>query len=169
MSKRLLLLLTLSFILISFLGWGMISGSNKNNGNGLKVYFFMGDKLYPVSRILGGSRTPQYALQELFKGPTEIEKAKGIYTQIPADLSIVNIKTTPSMITIVFNDALLSISGGTARTNGVLAQIVYTATQIPGINYVNIELENKEQPIIIGGEGIVIDKPLSCSDYREYK
>jgi len=46
---------------------------------------------------------------------------------------------------------------------------VYTATKIEGINYVNIELENREYPIIIGGEGIVIDKPLSSNDYKEYR
>jgi len=45
----------------------------------------------------------------------------------------------------------------------MIGQIVYTITEVPGIKKVWIKMEG-EKELVLGGEGLVIDRPLSRED-----
>jgi len=174
MNKSFVLLFALFFVILALFGWRAINQGVTSAGDGpgctVQVYFFKGDQLKSVARVMPdeGSRL-KFALEQLFLGPNSKEKEDGFFTQIPADLNYQDIRLSPSLAVIVFDETFRMVSGGTAMINGMLAQIVYTATQFDTISYLNFELENKQYPIIIGGEGIIIDQPLSRQDFKEFE
>jgi hypothetical protein len=56
--------------------------------------------------------------------------------------------------------------GGTLSMTMRLAEVVFTLTQFPTVEGVNFKLDGK--PVeVFGGEGLILDHPLSRSDYEE--
>ena len=47
-----------------------------------------------------------------------------------------------------------------------LAQVVFTLTQFPTVDGVNFKLDGKAIDVL-GGEGIIIDHPMSRADYED--
>jgi spore germination protein GerM len=130
----------------------------------VQVYFFKADKPFAVSRAITPDRAPlETAINELLKGPTEAEKADGISTQLPAGIRARAIRADRAIAIVDFNGKLEAYGGGSNRVEGMVAQIVYTATAVPGINQAWIWL-NGEKEVVLGGEGLVLDRPLGRSD-----
>jgi len=130
----------------------------------VKVYFYKGDKLFAVERTLNAGEAPlQRAIGELLAGPSPDEKLEGITTQLPAGTRVLRLRVKDQVAIIDFNRKLEAYGGGSARLEGMIAQIVYTATEIPGIEKVWIWMEG-EKELVLGGEGLVLDKPLSRRD-----
>lgn len=127
----------------------------------VKVYFFKGEKLFAVERPLQRNETPlKRALEELMAGPNKGEIGQGIATQLPAGTKVLNARITGSTATINFNRKLENYGGGSTRLQGMIAQIVYTATDIPGVEKAWIWIESRKE-VVLGGEGLVLDHPLS--------
>jgi spore germination protein GerM len=130
----------------------------------VQVYFFQGDRLTAVTRPLPPDRAPlEVALRELLKGPSEAEKAAGLSTQLPAGIKIRALRSEREIATIDFSGRLEAYGGGSSRVEGLVAQIVYTATAVPGINKAWIWLAGQKE-VVLGGEGLVLDKPLGRGD-----
>ena len=70
-----------------------------------------------------------------------------------------------SMAVITFNDEIENYGGGSNRVQDLVAQIVYTFTEVPGVNKVKI-LVGKRESVILGSEGFVIDHPLTREDVK---
>lgn len=136
----------------------------KNETNGVAVYFFRGDKMITVSRPLNADEAPlNIALGSLLAGPSQAEKAEGLTTQLPPGTKLLGLSVKDKTAIINLSRDLETYGGGTARLKGMIAQIVYTATEIPGIEKAWLwEEGNKE--LVLGGEGLVIDKPLKRTD-----
>ncbi len=133
-------------------------------GTAVKVYFFKGEKLTAVERPLSANEAPlSKALTELISGPSETERGQGISTQIPRGTKVLSMLIKDDIAIINFNRKLENYGGGSARLEGMIAQIVYTATEVPGIKKVWIWMEG-EKELVLGGEGLVLDKPLSRRD-----
>jgi len=148
------------FILIAALSAVYYLNSNK----GIKVYFIKGEKPIAIVRDLPKEEDPlQIAALELMRGPTDIEKQSGIFTEIPGKARIIKAEREGGTAVITFNEEIENYGGGSARVNGLVAQIVYTFTEIPGIKSVKIVVGNKAE-VVLGGEGFVIDRPLSRED-----
>jgi spore germination protein GerM len=162
---RLLLLFTLVFILLSVWGWHFLNDSM--NTDKITIYFLKDNKLQPVKRKMNDTNKLDFALAELLKGPNVQERSAEIFSEIPADLTILQIKSAPDRVILVMNDRFSLISGGTTHINALLAQIVYTVNTITN-TAVDFQLANSTYPIIIGGEGIVIDHPLTKADFKEF-
>lgn len=127
----------------------------------VKVYFYKGDKLFAVERPLNAGDAPlQKAIEELLAGPSPDEKLEGITTQLPAGTRVLHMRARDKVAIIDFNRKLEAYGGGSARLEGMIAQIVYTATEVPGIEKAWIWMEG-EKEVVLGGEGLVLDKPLS--------
>ena len=134
---------------------------------GVKVYFFKGDKLFAVERPLKADETPlNTAFRELVAGPSAEELGQGVASRLPADVKIFSLRVQGKTAIINFNRQLGSHPGGAAQLQGMLKQIVYTATEIPGIEKAWVWLEGKTQ-IVLGGEGLVLDRPLSRRDLSD--
>jgi len=126
----------------------------------VKIYFFKGDKLAAVERPLGVDEAPlPKAITELLSGP----KVSGLSTQIPPGTKILRLQVKNGTAILDFNRKLEAYGGGSARVEGMIAQIVYTATEVPGITKVWIWI-NGNREVVLGGEGLVLDRPLSRRD-----
>ena len=100
----------------------------------------------------------KFAIKSLISGPLPNEKAKGVYTEIPADTRIISINETTDKIVINLNSAFEQ-GGGTESIYKRLNQIIKTAkrnTTKPVYLYIE---GNKAE--VIGGEGIMITQPLN--------
>lgn len=130
----------------------------------INVYFLKGEKPLAVKRPLPKDADPLLAAAgELMIGPNEQEAKEGIFTEIPKKAKIIKVEKAGNTARIVFNDEIENYGGGSARVQGLVAQIVYTFTDIPGIEKVKIFV-GKRASVVLGGEGFVIDKPLSRQD-----
>ncbi len=130
------------------------------------IYFIKGEKLIEVKRPLPPNVSElAYAAEELMAGPGKAERDDGIFTEIPAGTKIISVGRSEAEAVITFSDELENYGGGSARVQGLVAQIVYTFTSIPGIQKVKIMVGKKES-VVLGGEGFVIDRPLSREDVK---
>ena len=48
---------------------------------------------------------------------------------------------------------------------GIVAQLVYTATGLPGVEQAWLWVEGQSE-VVLGGEGLVLDHPLSRRDVK---
>lgn len=137
-------------------------------GNSVFVYLFFNDNLYPVRRALPPEADPlQSSLQELMKGVTDKEARRGLVTQIPRGLTISDVQLHDGVAHIFFDPALLKISGGAAQLEGILAQVVYTATRFPYVKSVVIRITGQPpRPLALGGEGYIIDGPMTKDFFK---
>jgi len=156
MIKKLLLFL----VLISIAGCSVPS-------KGLNIYFYDKEgKLISVTRELPTIENPvTVAIDQLLKGPTEQDAAKGIVTRIPAGTRARNVEVEGEVAIINFNSALSNIKGGNKEVNEVLAQIISTATSVKGIKQVILKLQGSDQ-FTLGSEEYLIDHPLEKSDIK---
>ena len=126
-------------------------GQNDNKEEVYKAVNRQYDKDIDGSKI-------KFAIQALISGPNEKERAKGVYTEIPAGTKIISINETADKIILNVNSNFEQ-GGGTESIYKRLNQIIKTAkrnTAKPVYLYIE---GNKAE--VIGGEGIMITQPLN--------
>jgi len=158
----------LALLAIAALGLGLayLLGGTRKEAPEIKLYFYRGEELTMVRRPLSPDRAPlEQALEALLSGPNGTERAAGLQTMIPPGTKALSAKTEKGTAAIVFNRRLEAYGGGSSRVEGMIDQIVYTITEVPGVKSVWIKMAG-EQELVLGGEGLVIDKPLSRADLR---
>jgi spore germination protein GerM len=129
------------------------------------VYFFQKEKLIPVSRELPTNENPvMIAIDQLLRGPNEQEVANGFTTKIQAGTRSRNVDVEGHTAIVDFNSSLVEFDGGTDEAKGIVAQIVYTATDVRGVKQVILKLQGSDQFIM--GPGYVIDHPLTRDDVK---
>jgi germination protein M len=131
-----------------------------------KVWFHRGEQLYVVNRAVAATpRIGSAALADLLAGPTAAEHDTGVGTQIPDGTELLGLSIDNGIATVDLTSEYES-GGGTASMTMRLAQVVCTLDQFPTVKGVLFELDG-EAVDVLGGEGIVIDHPLRCRDYRD--
>jgi len=130
----------------------------------VKVFFIQGEKVVEVKRNLPKGEDPlKVAAKQLIAGPSVEEQKNGVFSEIPEKAKILSVSRKGEIAVVNFNYALENYGGGSARVSSMVKEIVYTFTAVPGINKVQILVDNKAE-VVLGGEGFVIDKPLSRND-----
>ncbi len=115
-----------------------------------RVYFLRDGQVWPVAREVEGDQVESAALSALFEGPTSDEQERlGVETAIPGG--------GPS----------LTIENGIARfqpagnySNLALAQIVYTLTQFPTIEAVEVDGEKTRADFEDQTPSVLVESPL---------
>jgi germination protein M len=131
-----------------------------------RVWFHRGEQLYVVSRARAATpRIGSAALADLLVGPTPAEHDAGIGTQIPEGTELLGLSINDGIATVDLTSEYES-GGGTASMTMRLAQVVCTLDQFPTVKGVLFQLDGQAVDVL-GGEGIVIDHPLRCRDYRD--
>jgi spore germination protein GerM len=122
-------------------------------------------ELVPTSIKLVNTNNPSEVLETAFNslltGPTD----KAVTTTIPKNTKLRNISVKSDGIHIDLSQDFSSGGGSTSMT-GRLAQILYTATSLEPAAKVWINVEGKPLETL-GGEGIVIDQPMTRKDFEE--
>lgn len=100
----------------------------------------------------------KYSIENLLRGPSLKEKADGIYSEIPAGTKLISLEETPQKIVINLSGDFEQ-GGGTDGLYKRLYQLIKTSNKNTTADvYLYI---NGKQADVIGGEGIMINQPLT--------
>lgn len=100
----------------------------------------------------------KFAIKTLINGPSVKEKKLGVYTEIPASTRLISITESPSRVVINLSSDFEN-GGGTDGLYKRLFQLIKT-TKINSNLPLYLQLDGK-QVDVIGGEGIMINQPLT--------
>lgn len=114
--------------------------------------------LSPVARRVKGEVSVQQAMTELIKGPTAAEKRRGLLTAVPPGLRVRSVTVKNRIAEIDFNEAIEQNAAGSILI-GRLDQIVFTATELGGVDSVIIKINGRQRQSL-GGDGLSIGGPL---------
>jgi hypothetical protein len=98
----------------------------------------------------------------LLGGTTEVEKARGVTTLIPAGTVLINAAMRGNTAVLNFNENFMFNSYGAEGYLAQLRQIIWTATEFPGVRNVQFLVEG--QRIDFLGDNIRLDQPISRED-----
>jgi germination protein M len=132
----------------------------------VNVYFARDEKVAAAGRvILKTQSVGAAAMRALLEGPAAAEHAAGMSTTIPEGTTLLGLDIKNGTATVDLSKEYAS-GGGSLSMMMRLAQVVFTLTQFPSVTGVNFMLDGK--PIdVLGGEGIIIDHPMTRADYEE--
>lgn len=128
----------------------------------LNVYLVGITGLVPVSREVRAPATLTEALNALLTGPTDAEVATGLRTAVGAQTSV-------SAGVVGFGVGTVDLGGSFGQVGGqeqilAVAQLVFTATSVPGIVKVQFTLGGR--PVEVpAGDGTLTQGPLGRSDF----
>lgn len=105
------------------------------------------------------------AVQELLKGPNAEETEWGLSTQIPDGTTLNGVEIADGVATVDLSQNFES-GGGSLSMSLRVAQVVYTLTQFGGIESVAFKLDGTSVQAI-GGEGIMVDPPVTRADFED--
>ena len=120
--------------------------------------------LIPVARSFNSDDVAA-AITALLAGPTAEEQAFGITSAVPAGANLRSADVRDGIVTIDMSSQF-DDGGGSMSMFVRLTQLVYTATQFPGITGVTLELEG-EQLTTFSSEGLELLNPMRRSDSRD--
>ncbi|MEY4173099.1 MAG: hypothetical protein RI900_264 [Actinomycetota bacterium] len=127
------------------------------------AYMVRDELLVPVRRQASAA-TPQAALAALFVGPTAAERAQGVLSLVPPTARLRSVSVSGATATVDVSSQFES-GGGSLAMRLRVAQVVYTATQFPGVTDVRFEVDGN--PVdMLSGEGIMVD-PARRDQYTD--
>ncbi len=117
--------------------------------------------LAPASRIVSarGAVLVEAVLRALLEGPNDAERARGLTSAIPPGTNLRGVEVRDGVVRADFSREV-EAGGGSSSMLGRFYQIVYTATQFAWAPRVQILIEGHERTSM-GGEGVLIDRPIS--------
>ena len=131
-----------------------------------QVWFTDAEGLFVTYRT--GANLPRVgtaALEALLAGPDSFEEDYGLRTAIPDGTQLLGLEIEDGIARADLSSEFES-GGGSASMQARLAQVVFTLTQFPTVEGVVFSLDG--EPIdVLGGEGVVIDHPLTRRDYAD--
>lgn len=131
------------------------------------VYLTKGELLKRVSRSVPDTpRIGAEAVKALLAGPTRAEAKTGFGTAIPGRVRFRDLRIDGG-VALVDLSREFEAGGGTLSLTLRLAQVTCTLDQFPGVKGVRFALDG-EQVSVFSGNGIVLDRPVSCASYRTY-
>lgn len=123
----------------------------------IKVYFMNDDldkemtctKAFPVSRrILRTESVAAAALNELLKGPNDVEKVDGYSTSINDGVKLKKVTIVDGVAKADFTSTLEKNVGGSCRVASIRAQITETLKQFPTVQEVVISIDGRTEDIL---------------------
>lgn len=134
-----------------------------------KIYFTRIDNnnnLQLISKNIKVRRTLPLTdtITQLLKGPTSYDNDQEIVSTIPYGTKLLTINIKNNIAYINFSKEFEFNKYGRESTSNQLKQIVFTATEFPNIKGVQFLIEGKIKTYL-GGEGIIINKPLTRNDF----
>ncbi|MBN1320696.1 MAG: GerMN domain-containing protein [Thermoleophilia bacterium] len=132
----------------------------------LKVYFSKDEKICAASReVLKTQQVGATAMRALLEGPTAAEKTGGMVSNVPKGTTFLGLDIDDGIATVDLSKEYSS-GGGSLSMFMRLAEVVFTLTQFPTVQGVNFKLDG--EPIdVLGGEGIIIDHPMTRADFED--
>lgn len=121
----------------------------------VKVYFSgSGDnidcaKVLPFEREVPKTQAlARVALEELLKGPADLEKTAGLFTSINPGVVILSLSIENGIAKVDFNDQLQKGVAGSCKVTAIRAQIEQTLKQFPTVKNVVISINGETEDIL---------------------
>jgi germination protein M len=131
------------------------------------VYLVRGEEIAAASRdIYGSPEVATGALNELLTGITPYEHDLGFHTEIPDETRLQGISIQDDGTAIVDLSPDFEAGGGSFSMQMRVAQIVFTVTQFNTVDQVQLRIGGEDVEAI-GGEGIMVDHPLTREDFED--
>ncbi len=147
------------------------SDSNETIHNRISIIYFSritdDEKLNIISvkREISFTDMPlTETIKELLKGPNEKEKKHELITNIPQKTKLLSLYIKSNIAYLNLSEEFEYNSYGRDSTVTQIKQIVYTITEFSNIKAVQFLINGKVKTYL-GGEGIIINKPLSRNDF----
>jgi spore germination protein GerM len=132
-------------------------------GESYTLYLVAGEQLRAVTRRARERLTPSALLSKLSEGPTPTEADAGLRTLLSPDVAVDHVRVADDVATVELTGAGADQPAGNEGALAI-AQLVYTATGIPGVQRVRFEVDG--QPAEIPrGDGTLTRRPVSRADY----
>jgi hypothetical protein len=132
------------------------------------LWFARGETIESVTRAV--PRVPRIgaeAVKALLSGPTTAETRAGYTTAIPGDTRFRDLVIDGNGIATVDLSRDFEAGGGTLGLTLRLAQVTCTVGQFPTVRGVRFALAG-EVVNVFSGNGIVLDRPVTCDSYGQY-
>ncbi len=131
----------------------------------VRVYFSCGEQICASTREIPQTlEVGAAAMRALLEGPTDAEREAGMVSNIPDGTTFLGLNIADGVATVDLSREYSS-GGGSLSMFMRLAQVVFTLTQFPTVEGVDFKLDG--EPIdVLGGEGIIIDRPQTRDDYE---
>jgi hypothetical protein len=115
--------------------------------------------------VLRNATGEQELIELLARGPNVTELADGLTSELPATLEVNSVRFDGGLVNIDVSDELLDLTDDSLRL--AVAQLVYTASELPGSEGVIIRVdgENRSWP---DGDGDQRAGPLTVYDFVGY-
>ena len=131
----------------------------KSSGEKMKVKVYFGSNqlnhAYSCSQVLQVERevakieaVARVALEELLKGPTDIEKHAGFITSINPGVKIQSLEISGGVAKVDFSSELNQGVAGSCRVQAIRAQIEQTLKQFPTVKSVIISVNGQSETIL---------------------
>lgn len=133
----------------------------------VSVHFLRGERLVPVRRTVVFPGLIRGAVLQLLAGPTATERRAGLSSTVPAGTRLNGVSLHGGVATVDLSQRFES-GGGSLSMRARLAQLTSTVTQFPTVHAVRLRLDGK--PVrVFGGEGLILDHPLTRADFRDFR
>lgn len=130
------------------------------------IYFVFGEKLVATRRTVQMGDNLKQVVESLLAGPNALESEIGFGTAIPSG-------TRLRAVRLVGGTAQVDLSADYGSGGGSLsmllrvAQVVFTLTELPGVERVEFLIEGS--PVdSIGGEGVAVAGGVTRADFQEF-
>lgn len=131
---------------------------------GVAVYFARGEHVFPLRRVVHPPEVARAALTALLAGPTSTERRGGYRSLVPAGTALRSVVLRGGVATVDVSRGFIA-GGGSLSMQLRVAQVVYTATQFPGVSRVAFRIDGA--PVrAIGGEGVIVWPPVSRRSFE---
>ena len=106
---------------------------------------------------------PQAVLESLFAGPNTAERDEQLDTAIPTDVELLTVpRQIGQLLTVDLSDAFDELTPDGLRL--AAAQIVFTATEIEGVDRVQLRIDGEPRVWPVGS-GELVERALTQYDY----
>jgi len=131
------------------------------------IYLLKGETLVKASRrVPKVAAIGREAVEALLAGPSRAESGAGLGTAIPQGTRLGGLVIEGGTATVDLSRTFES-GGGTLGMTMRLAQVTCTLDQFDSVTGVRFALAGKLISVF-SGEGIVLDRPVTCSSYRDH-
>jgi spore germination protein GerM len=127
------------------------------------LFFVSQDALVPVSRSLSRNPSARDVLDELFAGPTRAETASGLSSALGPEADVTDVAIEAGRAAVNLGGPLPETPDGADRARA-LAQVVFTLTELPGVDEVRFLLDGEAVEVPVG-DGTLTRSAVTRADY----
>ena len=119
-----------------------------------------------VQRTIADAGAPLTAtLASLFAGPDTMEMSEGLITLIPREVTLNRVYVTERVAYVDVSESFRFNPLGRDGLNAQLQQVVFSATEFPNVQLVQILIEGRRVDFL-GPEGIFIGEPIGRENFQ---